>query len=43
MGGRDGLIHRLPLAGGWTGGRDMPAPAGRTFRDLYRERAGSGK
>ena len=41
MGGRAGLIHRLPLAGGWTGGRDMPAPAGRTFRDLYRERAGT--
>ena len=38
MGGRSGLIHRLPLAGGWTQGRDMPAPAGRTFRDLYRDR-----
>ena len=38
MGGRDGMIHRLPLAGGWTEGRDMPAPAGRTFRELYRER-----
>jgi len=35
MGGRQRLIHRLPLAGGWTGGRDMPAPAGRTFRDQY--------
>ena len=38
MGGRDGLIHRLPLAGGWTDRRDMPAPAGRTFRELYRQR-----
>jgi len=38
MGGRDGLIHRMPLAGGWTSGRDMPAPAGRTFRELYRQR-----
>ena len=38
MGGRDGLIHRMPLGGGWTGGRDMPAPAGRTFRDIYRQR-----
>jgi L-lactate dehydrogenase complex protein LldF len=37
MGGRDGLIHRMPLAGGWTEGRDMPAPTGRTFRDLYRD------
>ncbi len=40
MGGRDGIIHRLPLGGGWTDGRDMPAPAGRTFRDLYAESRG---
>jgi L-lactate dehydrogenase complex protein LldF len=38
MGGPGGLIHALPLAGGWTDERDMPAPAGRTFRDLYRQR-----
>jgi L-lactate dehydrogenase complex protein LldF len=38
MGGRENLLHRLPLAGGWTDGRDMPAPQGRTFRDLYAER-----
>jgi L-lactate dehydrogenase complex protein LldF len=37
MGGSDGLLHRLPFAGGWTDGRDLPAPAGRTFRDLYAE------
>jgi L-lactate dehydrogenase complex protein LldF len=37
MGGRKGLIARLPFAGGWTDGRDMPAPEGRTFRELYRE------
>ena len=30
------MIHKLPLGAGWTAGRDMPAPAGRTFRDLYR-------
>jgi L-lactate dehydrogenase complex protein LldF len=41
MGGRDGLIHKLPIGAGWTEDRDMPAPAGRTFRDLYRERVGS--
>ena len=38
LGGADGMIHKLPLAGGWTDERDMPAPAGRTFRDLYRQR-----
>jgi L-lactate dehydrogenase complex protein LldF len=34
----DGMIHKLPLGGEWTQERDMPAPAGRTFRELYRER-----
>jgi L-lactate dehydrogenase complex protein LldF len=38
LGGRSGAIRRLPLAGGWTLGRDFPAPQGRTFRDLYRRR-----
>jgi len=38
-GGKDKLLHRLPGASGWTGGRDMPAPQGKTFRDLYRKRA----
>ncbi len=35
MGGAGKLIHHLPLGGGWTGGRDLPAPEGRTFRALY--------
>ncbi len=35
MGGRDRLIHRLPGIDGWTDGRDMPAPPGKTFRELY--------
>ena len=35
MGGREGLIHALPLARGWTGGRDLPAPQGKTFREMY--------
>jgi L-lactate dehydrogenase complex protein LldF len=35
LGDKGGMIHRLPLGGGWTDGRDMPAPPGRTFRDLY--------
>jgi len=38
MGGRERLIHKLPLGGGWTEGRDMPAPAGKTFRELYAAR-----
>jgi L-lactate utilization protein LutB len=38
LGGRDGMVHKLPLGGGWTDGRDFPAPAGRTFRELYAER-----
>jgi L-lactate dehydrogenase complex protein LldF len=42
LGGRERLIHRLPGLDGWTKGRDMPAPAGRTFRDLYRA-SGGGK
>ena len=38
LGGRDGMVHKLPLGGGWTDGRDFPAPAGRTFREMYAER-----
>jgi len=34
---KDGMIARLPLGGGWTHERDMPAPAGRTFRELYKQ------
>ncbi|NQW11916.1 MAG: iron-sulfur cluster-binding protein [Alphaproteobacteria bacterium] len=31
-----GRFRSLPLADGWTRVRDMPAPEGRTFQDLYR-------
>jgi L-lactate dehydrogenase complex protein LldF len=37
MGGAQGRIRSLPLAGGWTAGRDFPAPSGRTFHEMYRE------
>jgi L-lactate dehydrogenase complex protein LldF len=37
-GGRSHLIHRLPFVAGWTLGRDLPAPTGRTFRALYAQR-----
>lgn len=33
-----GRFERLPLAGGWTGGRDMPAPQGTTFHAAWAKR-----
>jgi iron-sulfur cluster protein len=38
MGGQARLIRKLPFAHGWSNGRDMPAPVGRTFRELYAAR-----
>jgi L-lactate dehydrogenase complex protein LldF len=39
-GGKDGLLHWLPFAGKeWTGGRDLPVPRGKTFREIYAARA----
>jgi iron-sulfur cluster protein len=35
MGGNRKSIAKLPLGGGWTNTREMPAPVGRTFRELY--------
>ncbi|MFO1071198.1 MAG: LutB/LldF family L-lactate oxidation iron-sulfur protein [Geminicoccaceae bacterium] len=34
--GRQGSLKRLPLAGGWTVSRDLPAPQGRTFMSQWR-------
>ena len=42
LAGRDGMIRKLPLGAAWTDGRDMPAPAGRTFRELYAKRKANG-
>jgi L-lactate dehydrogenase complex protein LldF len=39
LGGRGGMLRRLPGAGSaWTAERDFPAPAGKTFRELYAAR-----
>jgi L-lactate dehydrogenase complex protein LldF len=35
MGRRRGKFHSLPFAGGWTEGRDLPAPEGETFFVRY--------
>ncbi len=35
MGRRRGRFHSLPFAGGWTEGRDLPAPEGDTFFARY--------
>jgi L-lactate dehydrogenase complex protein LldF len=38
LGGSHGMISRLPFGKGWTLAREMPAPQGRTFRELYAAR-----
>jgi L-lactate dehydrogenase complex protein LldF len=42
LGRRSGRFRWLPLAGGWTAGRDMPAPEGRTFQQLWAARRSAG-
>jgi L-lactate dehydrogenase complex protein LldF len=42
MSGRSGRVRHLPLAGGWTKGRDLPAPQGETFMDRWRRMGGAG-
>ncbi|MBN9114999.1 MAG: lactate utilization protein [Pandoraea sp.] len=38
MGRERGSLSKLPLAAGWSDTREMPAPSGKTFRTMYRER-----
>lgn len=35
-----GRFRNLPFAAGWTGARDLPAPAGKTFQKMWSERGG---
>ena len=39
LAGADGMIRKLPFGAGWTDERDMPAPKGPTFHELYKARA----
>jgi L-lactate dehydrogenase complex protein LldF len=38
LGGRRKSISSLPFGAGWTDYREMPAPPGKTFRELYKAR-----
>jgi L-lactate dehydrogenase complex protein LldF len=38
LGGKRRRMSWLPLASGWTNGRDMPAPEGHTFQELWKQR-----
>jgi L-lactate dehydrogenase complex protein LldF len=43
MGRRRGRFAWLPLAGGWTAGRDLPAPEGDTFFARYARQQRKGR
>jgi L-lactate dehydrogenase complex protein LldF len=40
IGRRKGRFRRLPMAGGWTTARDLPAPQGHTFQRMWASRGG---
>lgn len=42
LGAARGRFRALPLAGGWTRTRDLPAPQGRSFQSLWAERRRQG-
>lgn len=41
LGGRRNALRWMPLAGGWTGTRDLPAPQGQTFQQAWKARSGA--
>jgi L-lactate dehydrogenase complex protein LldF len=41
LGRRRGALAWLPLAGGWTDTRDLPAPQGQTFQQAWKARSGA--
>ncbi|GGK79971.1 LutB/LldF family L-lactate oxidation iron-sulfur protein [Amphritea balenae] len=41
--GKKGKIEKMPLAGGWTDWRDMPAPQGKTFMQSWKEQQKAGE
>jgi L-lactate dehydrogenase complex protein LldF len=43
LGRKRGRFASLPFAGGWTGGRDLPAPEGDTFFARYRKAQREGR
>ncbi|MDN3518647.1 LutB/LldF family L-lactate oxidation iron-sulfur protein [Aquisalimonas lutea] len=43
IGRRKGRFRHLPLAGGWTAGRDFPAPQRTTFQAAWRQQRGANR
>ncbi|WP_414981562.1 lactate utilisation protein LutB domain-containing protein, partial [Congregibacter sp.] len=37
IGRSDGVIRKLPFAGGWLEARDLPTPAAKTFQQMHQE------
>lgn len=40
LGRKQGSFYNLPMAKGWTDHREMPAPQGKTFQQLWQEKGG---